>query len=128
MEETKTMTKEDEQRVALYRSGDFRLKYISLIQHLENESAEKADANPKEAIELLKDAIFMLKSYILKEPIFSMDELVTAICERPKDIDFETDKFTRKLIKQETGITILDGQDGKLALNFFTTQHDTEED
>lgn len=115
-----------EKKESLFDSVKYKLRYISLIQHLENQALEKVDTNPKEAVELLRDANFMLKEYILKEEVFTEDELLEAIRQCPKNVKFEINPLTKKILKQEAIIDVIDsGSEEKVSLNFTLLQHTT---
>lgn len=104
---------------SLFQNKDFFLKYICLVQYLENQSAEKATTDPQESIELLKDAIFMLKELILDDPSFSEDELVESIHQNNlAGVPLKTDALTRKIIKKECGIEVTDDNHSKINLYF----------
>lgn len=118
MEDQKTNETE-----SLFQNKDFFLRYICLAQHLENQSAANADTNPQESIELLKDAIFMLKEIILDETSFSEDELVESIRQNHvSGVPLKTDALTRKIIKKKCGIEVTDDNHSKIDLKYELSQ------
>lgn len=86
---------------------------------MENQSAANTDTNPQESIELLKDAIFMLKEIILDETSFSEDELAESIRQNhASGVPLKTDALTRKIIKKKCGIEVTDNNQSLIDLKY----------